>query len=388
MEKKYQIVTPQTDGCCEEQLNSCIQQIDSQNKNNWHTIKLTFFVSAANDTHYIAIKSTVKQNVETHFGHYCPTFAVVAQPPMENHAVLVEACFVDTTGCAIKFGQVGKNKYVVLTQGNRKELWASGLGSDHRSDATEISADTAFNELKQIIETEQLTFDHIVRQWNYIAQILSIDASVERQYQHYQLFNEARSRYYNTYRQIKGYPAATGIGTQAGGVIIDIYAVNTVSESEVAAIDNPLQCLPYKYSQSLLEGDAPEGKNNKQPPQFERAKLVNHHQPATIFVSGTAAIVGERTIGIDDVAQQTSTTIHHIQQLLSVENLIFHRIEVPQLTLEQKAVRVYIKDKAHYEKVKRICDQSFNPHITLFVQADVCRDNLLVEIEAEYALVI
>jgi len=386
MEKKYQVVEPLVGRSIEEQWNDCIQQIDSQINDSWTPFKLTIFVSAANDAEYLTINQSIQQWMLKKYGDKSPTFAVVSQPPLASHLLQMEVIYANATQCNIIYKQSNHKPYIVLTHNDYREIWASGLGSEFNSDVTDISAKSAFEEVKQVLDSESISFNNIVRQWNYIAQILSFKENNDQKYQHYQLFNEVRSEFYGKYRTVKGYPAATGIGTQSGGVMIDICAIDPIIENQAIAIDNPLQRLPYQYSQSLLEGEAIAGKSCKQAPQFERAKLVKNHSTNTLFVSGTAAIVGENTIGINDIEQQTNTTLHHISQLVSVENLIFHKIEMPNTHIEPKSVRVYIKNEADFKKVQNICNQSFNIQTITYIQADVCRDNLLVEIEAEYVM--
>jgi enamine deaminase RidA (YjgF/YER057c/UK114 family) len=44
-------------------------------------------------------------------------------------------------------------------------------------------------------------------------------------------------------------------------------------------------------------------------------------------------------------------------------------------------VRVYIKRKEDYEKCRAICDERLGGLPTIYAEADVCRPDLLVEIE-------
>ena len=52
----------------------------------------------------------------------------------------------------------------------------------------------------------------IIRQWNYIEGILQYDGP----HQHYQIFNEIRTKFYGDLFKEKGYPAGTGIGIKRG----------------------------------------------------------------------------------------------------------------------------------------------------------------------------
>ena len=68
--------------------------------------------------------------------------------------------------------------------------------------------------MKAILDVEGMSFNNLVRQWNYIGNILEI----KHGFQNYQIFNEVRSEVYQKYRTIAGYPAATGIGMKLDGV--------------------------------------------------------------------------------------------------------------------------------------------------------------------------
>ena len=151
-----------------------------------------------------------------------------------------------------------------------------------------------------------MSFDHIVRQWNYIGNILEIKHGD----QNYQVFNEVRSENYKKYRLISGYPAATGVGMMHGGVLLDFHAVKDGDSTEIRAVDNPDQTRPYRYGQQVLKG--------VQPPQFERAVLKTVNGNSTLFISGTASIIGQDTIGIDDVEKQTLVTIENISRLTNI----------------------------------------------------------------------
>ena len=47
------------------------------------------------------------------------------------------------------------------------------------------------------------------------------------------------------------------------------------------------------------------------------------------------------------------------------------------------SLRVYVKNKKDFPVVRSICKEYFPTVPTSFIEADICRDDLLVEIEAE-----
>ena len=102
---------------------------------------------------------------------------------------------------------------------------------------------------------------------------------------------------------------------KSGGVYLDFCAVKAEQNLKIIAIDNPDQIRPYDYSQQVLKGKPAGGKAVNQPPQFERAVFLADSLRSTLFVSGTASIIGQDTIGIDDVGRQTVVTLENIEKL-------------------------------------------------------------------------
>ena len=86
-----------------------------------------------------------------------------------------------------------------------------------------------------------------------------------------------------------------------------------------------------------------------------------------IFVSGTAAIVGEESVAPDNIGVQTRTTIDNIAALVGPSRL--------------SNLRAYVKRRTDLPAVRDICEAAFGSIPAVYVQADVCRDDLLVELE-------
>jgi enamine deaminase RidA (YjgF/YER057c/UK114 family) len=129
-------------------------------------------------------------------------------------------------------------------------------------------------------------------------------------------------------------------------------------------------------------------KINKTAPQFERAKILMNNHHSVVYISGTASIVGQKTIGRGDVREQTSNTIQNIESLISSENLQNCALFPAEVNLgrEFKYIRVYVKNNEDIPAVKEICHQHFGNTPSLYVQSDICREDLLVEIEGELLL--
>ena len=103
---------------------------------------------------------------------------------------------------------------------------------------------------------------------------------------------------------------------------------------------------------------------------------------ATIFISGTASITSSETRHLGDAATQTRETLDNIVALVSEENLRRHGLPGLGTSLEGLGlVRVYIKRQEDYAKVRAVCEQRLGELPAVYAIADVCRPDLLVEIE-------
>jgi enamine deaminase RidA (YjgF/YER057c/UK114 family) len=193
-----------------------------------------------------------------------------------------------------------------------------------------------------------------------------------------------RSKYYGTVDFKDGYPAATGIGMGWGGVVIDFVAANPDAVQSVG-IKSPVQFDAYIYSKEVLAENCTMIDYYRTTPKFERARLVNVCGAKWIFISGTTAIVGQVSDPQNSVEHQTERTIDNIRRLISAENIRRFGIETvvdPEITY----LRVYVKHKADFEIVKQICCKHFTTIPLSLLVADVCRPELLLEIEGHAVL--
>jgi enamine deaminase RidA (YjgF/YER057c/UK114 family) len=99
------------------------------------------------------------------------------------------------------------------------------------------------------------------------------------------------------------------------------------------------------------------------------------------YVSGTAAIVGEEVVGHGDVARQTKATIRNIERLITLRNLRAAGAPVRSVGPRFAYVRTYVKNENDVPDVRKIVRGAFGDAPATFVVADICREDLLVEIE-------
>jgi len=382
MLKKYIICLPSVQGNFEEEWEQCLRHIEKTSQMGSRPLKLNIFCDLADHSSYLITLKTCRESIISLFGDKSPTINIIVQPPEKPWKVTVEAVFIlsDQGDIVTKF--YNSDPYVVIKTATGKEVWGAGLGSGLYPGDTRKAAIAAFDHVVAILRNEDMSLNHIIRQWNYIGNILSVRDG----FQNYQIFNEVRSEYYQKYRTIAGFPAATGIGMGLGGVVLDFCAVKADGSVIISAVSNPRQVNAYDYGQRVLKGLADKDKPAKNPPQFERALLITNSQFSTLYISGTASIIGQQTVGKKDVVKQTLVTIENIKRLTDPERLSHITGSPGKCSGNFIFLRVYVKRQKDFGIVKEICNDHFPDVPALFVEADICRDDLLTEIEAELLL--
>nr|WP_321406295.1 hypothetical protein [uncultured Carboxylicivirga sp.] len=373
IQRDYKIILPIVLGDLQSQWKSCIEQLKEIEPGS--IFKISIFVGVEN---WEEVFTDFAHELRSIFSDKCPAYTILSQGPGRNK-VSLEVGVIKDEQVKISYNLFRNTPYSLIEYNGCKELWASGLGLTLKTDNINSSAIHAFEELITLLSEEGFTLNEVVRQWNYIPEILSFEVRNEKEQQHYQLFNEVRKHYYNQYRTIEGYPAATGIGVAMGSVSIDICAIKPANNNSVYSVNNPEQLNAYHYRQDVLVGELAEGLEIKQAPQFERAKLVTDNN--TLFISGTASIKGQYTIGLNNALEQTQTTLELIHNLKLAAKQTAKNLNENSLNFSY--ARIYIKKAEDFESVMSICTNELPNTPLNFVQADICRDNLLVEIEAE-----
>jgi len=115
-------------------------------------------------------------------------------------------------------------------------------------------------------------------------------------------------------------------------------------------------------------------------PKFERAKILTYVSNKWVLISGTAAISGQMSDNELSAKHQTEMTIQNILQLISAENLTKHGINSEERATIQ-SLRVYVKYRKDITEVNAVCTDFFPGLPIMYVIADICRPELLVEIE-------
>ena len=235
-------------------------------------------------------------------------------------------------------------------------------GQDDAAPPLQQLTESAYRQIGMLLEA--LNYPQLYRVWNYMADINGISHGLER----YRQFNLGRQQgLLACGRDVAGdLPAACALGMAAGPLTIAFLAGRIPSQ----AIENPRQISAYDYPP--LYGP--------RSPTFARATLLRLPQDELLFISGTASIVGHQTLHHDDVRAQTRECLQNIAAILAEANR-----QAPEagFRLETLAYKVYVRQAEDMETVRSEMAHAIGDALSaIFLQADVCRADLLVEIEA------
>ncbi|MBX7206712.1 MAG: hypothetical protein K1X78_00255 [Verrucomicrobiaceae bacterium] len=212
---------------------------------------------------------------------------------------------------------------------------------------------------------------HLHRIWNYVPRINDMQAGLER----YQQFNIGRwvafeERYGRDLRAFL--PAASAVGIKGDHLALMFSA----GKRRPLFFENPSQVPAYHYPPDY----------GPRPPGFARGVVIEEADARTVFLSGTASIEGHRSVGEGDWDLQFRTTLHNIETMLG-------RMGVPEALHGDAWRRGDVLDggfKCYLRHPESLCvmQEFFFEHTGLdesrvsFVQADICRRELDLEIEA------
>lgn len=238
-----------------------------------------------------------------------------------------------------------------------------------------IKYENCLANISKYLSVHGMSFADVIRQWNYIPDIIGFN---EKGVEEYALFNEARAKEYSS-ADMQFYPAATGIGVSGDEAIIIIYA-QVDNHRKSYAVENPMQISAYYYSEDVLNRI----ENNLicPKPLFSRGTIiVSDVEVENVFISGTASIRGEATIASESLAEQTLKTIENINTLISADNLFSSTKASNINSLYPVFLRVYVRNAEEHSIARDLITQYYPNTNMILLQADICRDNLLVEIE-------
>lgn len=247
------------------------------------------------------------------------------------------------------FRQTGKARALLVAEVRGARALSDRAFTDATRRVYECIADQA----------RQLALPHPLRVWNAIPAIHDPSIDGDR----YMSFNFGR---YEAMRQwfggelVSRVPAATGVGCSCD--VLRVAAL--LSDVPGTPIENPKQIPAYQYSARF----------GRLPPCFARATRWKD----LLFIAGTAAVVGEESQHPSEFDRQLSVTLDHLRQMLD------HGLE-GESTRRFTAFRVYLPEQPQRSARKELVSaalQTLAPVAVEWVNAELCRRDLLVEIEA------
>ncbi len=209
---------------------------------------------------------------------------------------------------------------------------------------------------------------HLARVWNYVP---AINRTGSAGLENYRVFCRGRSL---AFEEEHGagcqawMPAASAVGVRTS-VLTVVFAACLVRPRHH---ENPLQVPAYNYPVAY----------GPRPPSFARATVVpGDGGTSTVFISGTAAIRGHAIVSPASTRGQLDCTLENLQALARTVGLD------PELDRGGDSARhfkVFLRHAADQPEVAAILDERLfgGADTVTYLEADICRAALRVEIEA------
>jgi chorismate lyase/3-hydroxybenzoate synthase len=251
-------------------------------------------------------------------------------------------------------------KYLTREQPPPLKLLTASIPNATALTATELSAAVA-EAYRTIFCELRVQARHPVRMWNFVPSIQSELGAGDR----YMAFNAGRfAGFAESFRLSADLPAAIPTASAVGIDDTTLWIHVLTAEAPGLAIENPRQVPAYRYSQRY----------GPRPPCFARATKFE----STLFIGGTASIIGEDSRHIADLAGQTEETLSNLRALIGAATGVSSDQALGML----RDVRVHVTNALHTPMVRAALEPVVAMDVRLeFVEAQLCRPELLVEIE-------
>lgn len=211
---------------------------------------------------------------------------------------------------------------------------------------------------------EQQRYPHLLRLWNYFPGINAEDDGMER----YRLFSIGRFQALNEHEAglPEHPPAASALGAQAGGLVIYFVAAKEPGKP----VENPRQVSAYRYPKQY----------GPKAPSFSRAAVKRWGGEHHLYISGTASIVGHETLHIGNLDAQLDETLRNLDAVMGQAQLEA-RAAGRTGKIKLAMLKVYIRHGKDYSRVRELLERKFPRLPILYLRGDICRSDLLLEID-------
>lgn len=246
-------------------------------------------------------------------------------------------------------------------RGDSNYIHLNGIvGNENGVKQREEQASSMFEKIDRILASQSVSFGNVARLWIFLEDILGW----------YDEFNAIRTEKFKALGLIPQpvveseldrlcLPASTAVGGRnpaAASCLIDLLAVS--GDARISILPGKQQRSPFRYGSA-----------------FSRGVSIREKDCDQILVSGTAAIDEKgRSLYPEDVEAQIGRTIE------TIESLIAERGARPE---DIRSATVYLKKPEFLAVYKKVA-AGFGPAPipAVCVVADICRDELLFEMDA------
>ena len=206
---------------------------------------------------------------------------------------------------------------------------------------------------------ERTGYSHLLRLWNFFPRITAVEQGLER----YQQFSVARHAAFVAHRRTpESAPAASAVGSRGGPFTVLFLAARSAG----TPIENPRQVSAYHYPPQY----------GPRSPTFSRALLARIGGSSRLFLSGTASILGHESVHLGDPGGQIVEALANIDAL---------RDEARKRGFPATGARLfktYVRDPKNLDMIRTRALERLRPtDRVVFLHAELCRPELLVEIE-------
>lgn len=368
------MVTPISRGPVHIQLGEALRSLrtvlDSQPEKMHVTVQTVFLKDARDQT-------LCEQILAARYVYEPPVTTFVHQPPCSGAALAIE---VWATGGKTVYVELPQPNVLQVSMGNITWTHCGGITPRDASGSVYEQTIDVFRQLKQKLKQVGVPLENLIRTWLYLGNITGPEGDLER----YMELNRARTDFYKGVcfgrrhtMAIVGqavYPASTGIGMCGDGITISATAIDTDRKDVfLMPLENPQQTPVYEYEKVY----SPES------PKFVRAMAEAIGDYIVIWISGTASIVRSKTLHVGQPGKQADQTLTNIELLIAQKNLARSGAPGAGATLRDLAkLRVYVKRPQDYPAIRKAVERRCGKALpVIYVVADVCRSDLLVEME-------
>ena len=228
----------------------------------------------------------------------------------------------------------------------------------------DVASHLAYSRIFDFIDSRG--YGHLLRVWNYFPRINGEANGLER----YVRFNVGRHEAFADKARVIGTdtPAACALGSRGTHLVIYFLAARQPGQR----VENPRQTSAFNYPAQY----------GPRSPTFARAMLMQTAGNPLLFVSGTASIVGHETLHVGDAPAQARETVANLRAVLAQAQLAGLDTSDSNANL---LLKIYLRHAHDLTMLRNCLIQAFGPAANaLYLQADICRANLLLEVEAVY----